>query len=76
MTGADTREGAMVKFLMNPEQYRTWTRTMPNLGITRGGGPSCRPLFEVRSPLGDALWSEEGYIGVVGSAAVQRCRTG
>jgi len=24
----------MVKFLMDPEQYRTWTRTMPNLGIT------------------------------------------
>jgi nitric oxide reductase subunit C len=34
ITGADTREGAMVKFLMDPEQYRTWTRTMPNLGIT------------------------------------------
>jgi len=24
----------MVKFLMDPEQYRTWTRAMPNLGIT------------------------------------------
>ena len=24
----------MVTFLMDPEQYRTWTRTMPNLGIT------------------------------------------
>jgi nitric oxide reductase subunit C len=34
VTGADTREGAMVKFLMDPEQYRTWTRTMPNLGVT------------------------------------------
>jgi nitric oxide reductase subunit C len=34
ITGADTREGAIVKFLMDPEQYRTWTRTMPNLGIT------------------------------------------
>jgi nitric oxide reductase subunit C len=34
VTGADTREGAMVKFLMDPEQYRTWTRTMPNLAIT------------------------------------------
>jgi len=34
VTGADTREGAMVKFLMDPEQYRTWTRAMPNLGIT------------------------------------------
>ena len=33
VTGADTREGAMVRFLMDPEQYRTWTRTMPNLGI-------------------------------------------
>ena len=33
-TGADTREGAMVRFLMDPEQYRTWTRAMPNLGIT------------------------------------------
>ena len=34
VTGADTREGAMVKFLMDPEQYRTWTRGMPNLAIT------------------------------------------
>jgi len=34
VTGADTREGAMVKFLMDPEQYRTWTRTMPNLGVS------------------------------------------
>ena len=34
ITGADTREGAMVKFQMDPEQYRTWRRTMPNLGIT------------------------------------------
>jgi nitric oxide reductase subunit C len=34
ITGADTREGAMVKFLMDPEQYRTWSRTMPNLAIT------------------------------------------
>ena len=34
ITGADTREGAMVKFLMDPEQYRTWTRAMPNLGVT------------------------------------------
>jgi nitric oxide reductase subunit C len=35
MTGAATREEAMVKFLMDPETYRTWTRTMPNLGITQ-----------------------------------------
>jgi nitric oxide reductase subunit C len=34
ITGADTREGAMVKFLMDPEQYRTWRRTMPDLAIT------------------------------------------
>lgn len=34
ITGAATREGAMVKFLMDPEQYRTWTRAMPNLGLT------------------------------------------
>jgi nitric oxide reductase subunit C len=34
VTGAGTREEAMVKFLMDPEQYRTWTRTMPNLSIT------------------------------------------
>ena len=25
----------MVKFLMDPVKYRTWTRTMPNLGITQ-----------------------------------------
>jgi nitric oxide reductase subunit C len=41
VTGADTREGAMVKFLMDPEQYRTWTRTMPNLGLTE---PEARAL--------------------------------
>ena len=35
MTGAATREEAMVKFLMEPEKYRTWTRAMPNLGITQ-----------------------------------------
>jgi nitric oxide reductase subunit C len=34
MTGAATREQAMVAFLMEPEKYRTWTRTMPNLGLT------------------------------------------
>jgi nitric oxide reductase subunit C len=35
ITGAATREEAMVKFLMDPEKYRTWTRTMPDLGITQ-----------------------------------------
>jgi nitric oxide reductase subunit C len=35
ITGASTREDAMVSFLMDPERYRTWTRTMPNLGLTR-----------------------------------------
>jgi len=25
----------MVKFLMDPERYRTWKRAMPNLGITQ-----------------------------------------
>lgn len=35
ITGAPTREEAMVKFLMDPVKYRTWTRTMPNLGITQ-----------------------------------------
>jgi nitric oxide reductase subunit C len=34
ITGAATREAAMVKFLMDPEMYRTWTRTMPKMGIT------------------------------------------
>ncbi|MEO8223595.1 MAG: cytochrome c [Gammaproteobacteria bacterium] len=35
MTGATTREEAMVRFLMNPEKYPTWTRQMPNLDLTR-----------------------------------------
>src|ERR1044071_5540393 len=35
MTGAASREEAMVRFLMDPEKYRTWTRTMPNLGISQ-----------------------------------------
>lgn len=34
ITGATTREDAMVKFLVNPEKYRIWTRAMPNLAIT------------------------------------------
>jgi nitric oxide reductase subunit C len=34
ITGADTRAEAMVRFLMDPEKYRTWTRAMPNLQIT------------------------------------------
>jgi hypothetical protein len=25
----------MVMFLIDPVNYRTWTRTMPNLGLTR-----------------------------------------
>ena len=35
ITGASTREEAMVSFLTDPERFRTWTRTMPNLGLTR-----------------------------------------
>ena len=34
MTGAKTKEEAMVKFLMNPDKYATWTRRMPNLHLT------------------------------------------
>jgi nitric oxide reductase subunit C len=35
MTQSDSREKAMVAFLMNPEKYPTWSRQMPNLNITR-----------------------------------------
>jgi len=34
ITNTDTREEAMVKFLMDSEKYRTWRRTMPNLGLS------------------------------------------
>ena len=34
MTGTNSKEEAMVKFLMHPEQYPTHARMMPNLGIT------------------------------------------
>jgi nitric oxide reductase subunit C len=34
LTGASSREEAMVRFLRDPEKYRTWTRGMPNLKIT------------------------------------------
>lgn len=34
MTGKDTKEEAMAEFLMNPSQYPTHERMMPNLGIT------------------------------------------
>ncbi len=36
ITGADTQEEAMVRFLMNPVLYRTWTRSMPDLHLSRG----------------------------------------
>jgi nitric oxide reductase subunit C len=35
MTGAKTREDAMVEFLMHPDQYPTWTRRMPDLHLSR-----------------------------------------
>lgn len=35
ITSADTQEEAMVRFLMDPVQFRTWARTMPNLHLTR-----------------------------------------
>ncbi len=35
ITGADSREEAMVRFLMDPEKFATWDRKMPNLGISR-----------------------------------------
>ncbi len=33
-TESETKEEAMVKFLMNPEKYATWTRRMPNLNLS------------------------------------------
>jgi len=35
MTGAKTKEEAMVKFLMDPDKYPTHERRMPNLNITQ-----------------------------------------
>lgn len=35
ITGAKTKEEAMVRFLMFPEKYRISERRMPNLGLTR-----------------------------------------
>jgi nitric oxide reductase subunit C len=35
LTDAPSREEAMVSFLMDPVKYRTWTRTMPNLNLSR-----------------------------------------
>lgn len=35
ITGADSREEAMARFLMDPVKFRTWTRTMPQLNLTR-----------------------------------------
>ena len=34
MTGADSREEAMVRFLQHPERYPSWRREMPNLNLT------------------------------------------
>lgn len=34
MTGAKTKEDAMVMFLVHPERYPTWRREMPNLNIS------------------------------------------
>ncbi len=36
MTKQKTREDAIAEFLMHPDRYPTWSREMPNLGITRG----------------------------------------
>jgi nitric oxide reductase subunit C len=35
ITGAQTKDDAMARFLMAPDQYATWQRKMPNLGISR-----------------------------------------
>jgi nitric oxide reductase subunit C len=35
MTGKNSKEEAMVEFLMHPDQYPTHARMMPNLGITK-----------------------------------------
>jgi len=35
ITGAQSKDEAMARFLMAPEQYATWQRKMPNLGISR-----------------------------------------
>jgi len=33
-TQSKTKEEAMVKFLMHPDKYATWTRRMPNFGLS------------------------------------------
>lgn len=35
MTQSKTKEEAMVKFLMHPERYPTWSREMPNLQLSQ-----------------------------------------
>ena len=35
MTGSKTPEEAMVKFLMHPDRYPTWSREMPNMHLTQ-----------------------------------------
>jgi nitric oxide reductase subunit C len=35
ITGAQTKDDAMARFLMAPDQFATWQRKMPNLGISR-----------------------------------------
>jgi nitric oxide reductase subunit C len=35
ITGADSKEEAMARFLMKPDYYATWQRKMPNLCISR-----------------------------------------
>jgi nitric oxide reductase subunit C len=35
VTGAETKEEAMARFLIAPDQYATWGRRMPNLGLSR-----------------------------------------
>ncbi len=34
ITGSDSKDEAMVRFLRDPVQYRTWDRTMPNLHLS------------------------------------------
>ena len=40
MTGAKTREDAMVTFLMHPDHYPTWSREMPDMHLTRADAES------------------------------------
>jgi nitric oxide reductase subunit C len=70
MTQQETREGAMVEFLMHPDRYPTWSREMPNLGIARDEAVALVAYLKwVSSVNANGFPANFGMIGTSGDTA-------